>query len=156
MKGKRGQAAMEFLMTHGWAFLGLTTILATLIFFGVHDIKRIAPDHCTFLSGLSCLDTRVVDSGNASFPSTLELVMRNELGFDIYNISMTIDGTCTSSTDTSGEIPPTTLLNSEQGLFSFGCPNISQFDIEERVSIDFINLDTDIAHHKVGYITLRQ
>ena len=35
MHNKRGQAAMEFLMTYGWAILAAITAIGVLAYFGV-------------------------------------------------------------------------------------------------------------------------
>ena len=53
---KRGQAAMEFLMTYGWAILVVLIAIAALAFFGVLNPGRFLPSSCTITPGISCED----------------------------------------------------------------------------------------------------
>jgi len=58
--GKRGQAAIEFLMTYGWALLVVLVSVSALSFFGVLDSGKFLPDSCHLGPGLACKDFRVV------------------------------------------------------------------------------------------------
>ncbi|MFQ5474553.1 MAG: hypothetical protein ACE5DM_01825 [Candidatus Nanoarchaeia archaeon] len=153
---KRAQFSMEFMQQWGFALLALIAILGVLVYFGVQDVQRVVPDRCIFLNGFNCLDVLVVDSGNSTFPSTIQIIVRNEIGFDISSISIRINGTCDSSMNTTGEIAPTALLNKEDGLFGFACFNLSGVDINENIRFEFTNSATNVAHTKVGYIRLKQ
>ena len=44
----KGQAALEFLTTYGWAFLVILVMIGGLSYFGVFDFKSKMPDSCTF------------------------------------------------------------------------------------------------------------
>lgn len=53
----KGQAAMEYLMTYGWAILVIVIVLAALWFLSGQFFK--APENCLFSQpGLSCGDTK--------------------------------------------------------------------------------------------------
>jgi hypothetical protein len=54
MDFKRGQAAMEYLMTYGWAILVIVIVLAALLYLGIFNIAGKTPDTCTFQIGLQC------------------------------------------------------------------------------------------------------
>jgi hypothetical protein len=54
MLTKRGQAAMEYLMTYGWAILVIVIVLAALLYLGVFNIANKMPDVCTPQVGLQC------------------------------------------------------------------------------------------------------
>ena len=45
---RKGQAALEFLTTYGWAFLVILVMIGGLSYFGVFDFKSKLPDSCTF------------------------------------------------------------------------------------------------------------
>jgi hypothetical protein len=48
---KRGQAAMEFLMTYGWAILVVLIAIGALAYFGVLSPEEILPEKCLVASG---------------------------------------------------------------------------------------------------------
>ena len=43
---KRGQAALEFLSTYGFAFLIILVMIGALAYFGVLDPTRFLPNRC--------------------------------------------------------------------------------------------------------------
>ncbi|MFH0818177.1 MAG: hypothetical protein V1909_06125, partial [Candidatus Micrarchaeota archaeon] len=49
---KRGQAAMEYLMTYGWAILVIVIVLAALLYLGIFNVKP--PEVCTMPAGMTC------------------------------------------------------------------------------------------------------
>ena len=59
--GKRSQAAMEFLMTYGWAILVALAAIVALAYFGVVNPAKFFPESCTLPSttGMACLDFKI-------------------------------------------------------------------------------------------------
>ncbi len=53
-KGKKAQAALEFLMTYGWAILIVLITIGALAYFGVLNPTILLPEKCTFQAGLQC------------------------------------------------------------------------------------------------------
>lgn len=71
-------AAMEFLMTYGWAITVVVIAISALAYFGVLDpSKFLAPNQCTLPTGLSCMDSRVYVQGAFN---RLEINLKNNLG----------------------------------------------------------------------------
>ena len=50
---RKGQAALEYLMTYGWAILAVVVVLAVLWYLGIFTPK--APEMCVFDSPFSCI-----------------------------------------------------------------------------------------------------
>ncbi|MBI2176418.1 hypothetical protein HYU40_03680 [Candidatus Woesearchaeota archaeon] len=73
---KKGQAAMEFLMTYGWAILVVLVVIGALAYFGVLSPSTLLPEKCTFPVSLSCTDHSV--SGTA-----ITLILQNGAGRDM-------------------------------------------------------------------------
>ncbi len=48
---KKGQAAMEFLMTYGWAILVVLIAIGALAYFGVLSPEKFLPEKCVISSG---------------------------------------------------------------------------------------------------------
>ena len=86
MKLKNAQAAMEFLMTYGWAILVVIITIAALGYFGVVNPGKFLPKTCTFVPGLAC-NGFVVDEYFTT------IVLQNSLGKDITITKVNITGT---------------------------------------------------------------
>lgn len=54
---RRAQAAMEFLMTYGWAILVVLIVIAALAYFGVLNPGRFQGDQCTVPAPFGCTDS---------------------------------------------------------------------------------------------------
>ena len=80
---KKAQAAMEFLMTYGWAVLVVLSTIGALAYFGVLSPSKYLPETCLFSQGISCLDYKVTSSN-------IEMYLMNGYGqdIDVYNISV--------------------------------------------------------------------
>ncbi|MBU0536711.1 MAG: hypothetical protein KKE20_07120 [Nanoarchaeota archaeon] len=60
MAKKRSQAAMEFLLTYGWAIIVVLVVIGALGYFGVLDPTMLLPEKCTIEMGpLTCNDVVV-------------------------------------------------------------------------------------------------
>ena len=59
MKNKKSQAALEFLMTYGWAILVVLVVIGTLAYFGVLNPAKLLPEKCTMQMGFYCRDHHI-------------------------------------------------------------------------------------------------
>jgi len=76
---RRGQAALEFMMTYGWALLLVITLVAGLAYIMPHP-KSLTANKCIFGSAIPCLGAQLNSS-------ELTVVLRNGLGQSVYNFS---------------------------------------------------------------------
>lgn len=53
---KRAQAALEFLMTYGWAILVVLAAIGALAYFGVLNPANFLPAKCVASPGITCVD----------------------------------------------------------------------------------------------------
>jgi hypothetical protein len=60
-KMKKAQAAMEFLMTYGWAILVVLVVIGALAYFGILKPETSLPDRCELQQGFYCQDFRITD-----------------------------------------------------------------------------------------------
>ena len=59
MAFRKAQAAMEFLMTYGWALLVVLIVIGVLTYSGFANISNLLPEKCTFSISVNCLDHSV-------------------------------------------------------------------------------------------------
>ncbi len=83
---KKAQAAMEFLMTYGWAILVVLVVIGALAYFGVLSPSALLPEKCFLPIGLQC-DEHLVKGGAQGFVS---FDLRNGIGNNIRIVSMKV------------------------------------------------------------------
>jgi hypothetical protein len=92
---KKGQAAMEFIMTYGWAILVVLAAIGALAYFGVLNPSRVLPSSCTIAPGIGCDDFKVGTD-------TVQLVLRNGMGDDLSAVTVATAG-CTADSNANGD-----------------------------------------------------
>jgi len=145
---KRAQAAMEFLMTYGWAILVVLIAIGALAYFGVLDPGKFLPNRCSLPAGIACLDYLVEDfgPGNGEVSATL----KNSLGYDTATVILTASG-CTSASPTQP-----TFRNGEQRTFTAsGCTVTSGQKYSGQINVTYTNADTGLTHKMQGSIIVR-
>ena len=91
----KAQAAMEFLMTYGWAILIAIAAIGALAYFGVLSPTEMLPERCKLPSGIACLDFKY--DGAA-----IGMVIMNSAGFDMTNVSVSVAGAGCNTTNSEG------------------------------------------------------
>ena len=77
MATKRGQAALEFLSTYGFAFLIILVMIGALSYFGILTPQKFLPGRCLISNEFSCPDRQIT----RTVPGvTLDLQLVNNLG----------------------------------------------------------------------------
>ena len=84
MKSFKGQAALEFMMTYGWAILVVLAAIGALSYFGILNPAKFTPDTCLASSGFACPGKPIVASGavGASDASVIFSIV-NGLGYKV-------------------------------------------------------------------------
>ena len=136
---KKGQAAMEFMMTYGWSILVALLTIGALVYFGVLNPAKWLPESCN-VQGFYCVDFKVSTT-------KVELFMQNNIGDDISSISIIVDGCGTGS-----NIP--SWLMGQEKLVAVTCnPNlISGAKFKQAINVTYTTSISAITHKKVGEI----
>ncbi|MEM4389595.1 MAG: hypothetical protein QXG98_02950 [Candidatus Micrarchaeia archaeon] len=115
---RKGQAAMEYLMTYGWAILVIVIVLAALLYLGVFNIAGRTPEICTLPIGLQCPSFKLDTAGllNVSItnghPKTIIVSLARCTSDATFNAS-----DWNSYTD----IPDVTIPSADSRFVSFNC-----------------------------------
>tara|TARA_Y100000310_G_C20504272_1_gene725615 strand:+ start:316 stop:789 length:474 start_codon:yes stop_codon:yes gene_type:complete len=83
---RKGQAAMEFLMTYGWAILAAAIAIVVLAYFGVFSPEKYVSNVCTVNAPFDCEEYSITSGG------VIQLTIRNGGGNVIDVTSIVIDG----------------------------------------------------------------
>ncbi|MFH1307526.1 MAG: hypothetical protein ABIH72_01610 [archaeon] len=95
---KKGQAAMEFLMTYGWAILAAIVVIAVLAWFGVFNLGNLAPSACVISAPFSCEEYGITET------SGIQLVVRNGYGNTVDIASIDVMGCGSEDNSAAGWI----------------------------------------------------
>ena len=140
---KKSQAALEFIMTYGWAILVVLVAIGALAYFGVLSPDKFLPARCTLQAGLACTDHKVT-------ATTLDVVFRNSYGYDI-TVTDVKAQQCTAQTGLSNSVS-----NGATKQYTFVCVNSGskyngQVNISYTTPADYGSLN----HSNQGQITTK-
>ncbi len=96
---KRGQAAMEFLMTYGWAILAVIVVIGVLVAYGFFNPSRLTQE--TYALNAPFNVRAAVVTGGAAGSANVQLDIINGAGEDITLQGISISG-CGNSDPSSG------------------------------------------------------
>ncbi len=117
LKKGKAQAAMEFLMTYGWAILVVLIVIGALAYFGVLNPQRLLPERCIFQTGINCRDHLASLTAFGGNPG-IQLRILNGLGRDIRitngSIATGAQGNPVLSCNTTSDFS-VTIKNGEEG-----------------------------------------
>lgn len=113
-KAKCGQAAIEFLITYGWAFLAVLVALGAFSYLGLLSPSAFLPEKCEIIAGFSCTDFQLT-----SRLLTLELV--NSLGEQAILESVALYDTQDPTTPLCLSSTPLSFMNGEKKTVGIPC-----------------------------------
>ena len=140
---KRGQAALEFLMTYGWAILVVLAAIAALAYFGVLSPEKLLPTKCLLETGFTCVSSKIE-------PTQAIIVLNNGIGKTIEITGIDIAG-CADNT-----LNATMLSGNEQTFTITGCDNGVVRDVfRGEIEIDYTESRTGITKKAYGDIATK-
>ncbi|MBS3101269.1 hypothetical protein J4204_03980 [Candidatus Woesearchaeota archaeon] len=144
---RKSQAALEFLMTYGWAILVVLVAIGALAYFGVLSPDKFLPAKCTLQAGIACLDHKATATG-------VTVRITNSLGFDIDTVSVRA-GDCGDYPITVGSTGQATLANGASFTYVIPCSLLGVTKYNKQVNVSYRVTETTITHNNVGQITTR-
>ena len=141
---RSSQAALEFIMTYGWAILVVLVAIGALAYFGVLSPDKFLPNKCTLQAGLACIDHKATGSN-------VQVVIQNSLGDDITNISVST-GSCGNYPGTGGSTGTAALANSEQATYTIPC-TLTGSKYNAQLNVSYHITRTGLSHNGIGQIT---
>jgi hypothetical protein len=158
-KMKKAQAAMEFLMTYGWAILVALVVIGAIAYFGVLNQAKFLPGKCSISDGFSCAEYKL-DSGEVSGTKQVKIYLQNNMGVDADVVLVEIEDeegvSCTSS-DNSNDLTSGGMANGVKSgaiVFDGGCiPASSSFT--GKIIVTYEKVEGDEFHTATGTISGR-
>ena len=139
---KKSQAAMEFLMTYGWAILVVLAAIAALAYFGVLSPEKFLPEKCLMETGFTCISSKIE-------PSQSTIVFQNGYGRTVIIDRVDI-GTCSKTFNQ-------TLTSEDQSTFVLtGCNNgVTKETFKGEIIIKYTERNTNLSKTAYGTINTK-
>jgi hypothetical protein len=148
---KKGQAAMEFLMTYGWAILVVLAAIGALAYFGVLSPKL--PNQCVMASGFGCPESKIMND-------TVKLNLVNSIGYDLTGATITLAGqapnTGCDDTITLADAPYSIEPfnnGASTGVINFTCSPLVSGKYKGTVTVVYTKAGESISHTATGTIS---
>ena len=138
---RSGQAALEFLITYGWAILAVLVAIGAITYF-TDGFGAWAPDLCTVDPPFACVEAKAQSDG------TILLGIQNSVE-DVgdVNLTLTCDDGSTSAYVASERILVNGRLNGT--LVHLACPPVSG-RFKGRIDISYRAADESVWHTATG------
>jgi hypothetical protein len=151
---RKGQAAMEFLMTYGWAILVVLAAIGALAYFGVLSPDKFLPDKCTANPPFACTEYKL-NSTSVYFK------LQNSAGTDVNVSAITLScdgGTNNVAASTGANV---IILNGNAAPMTWngpiaGCNALSTGNkFKATYDITYIKSGESVSHTGSGSIQVR-
>jgi hypothetical protein len=148
MINKRGQAAMEFLMTYGWALLVVLVAIGALAFFGVLNPGQFLPSTCTITPGIGCTDFKV-DLANTE----IILVLQNGIGDSLTDVTVSADYDGAAGADCDSGSAVAFSDGAEVTFTLTSCASMGAVGDKIRADLNFEYVSSGgLGHNKTGLL----
>ncbi len=158
MKNKKAQAAMEFLMTYGWAILVVLIAIGALVYFGALSPEKNISDRCILSAPLSCSKMGDYIAYSRSAPSNVEIIITNGAGSSINIINAILEE---SDDEPCTQVDPVSSVRSgERAAFKFLCNDLSDITpkgtkFQGRIKIEYTTQGSTYTQVSNGVIGIK-
>lgn len=137
---KRGQSALEYLVTYGWAILAIVIIAGVLWATGVFNPEKYSSQKaCGGFTSVICQDFKVNTSG------ALTIVLNNAQGNRITSVA--VGGTACNPAAVAANQNTTCTVNG----FITGQSSGTSFD-QTSVALSYVDSKSGISHNDTGFV----
>jgi hypothetical protein len=140
----KGQAALEFLMTYGWAILVVLVVIGALAYFGVLNPSMLMPEKCTLQTGFSCKAHRVDATTNS-----ISMIIQNGIGKEIIITGMNITAPIMTGYCEYNNTGRTSLGTGRELQVTLNCSSdvpLSQSKTRFDITMKYYNVDSSAAY----------
>ena len=143
---KKGQVAMEFLMTYGWAILVVLVAIGALAYFGVLSPGKFLPESCTIAPGYSCDDFKVSADGSAT------VIIKNGAKATLTSVGASIGAVAGSCTPTTIAVGSSTTCTWVAAALT---PGTAGDRFKDTISLAYTESGSTISHSKTGDLIVK-
>ncbi|MFA5856015.1 MAG: hypothetical protein WC867_01555 [Candidatus Pacearchaeota archaeon] len=127
-RNKKGQAAMEFLMTYGWAILAAVIAIGVLAYFGVFNPSKWMPTACVLNNPFGCESYVVNTTG-------VHMMITNGQGEALIVNSVAVTGCTTNDNSGAGWTLPAS--GTPQSVYLTGCSTTAGSKFKGDITVSY-------------------
>ncbi len=144
--GMKGQSALEYLVTYGWAILAIVIIAVLLFYFGIFNPSTwvSSENRLTGMSGFSTTDVKITTT-------TIQIQLANEKGNRVNVTNITYKGTGSIAPATGVTIGPGSSASVNITAVSPG--QAGDAVNGEQVTLTYTDMATGISHTLTGALS---
>ncbi len=143
---RRGQAALEFLSTYGWALVVVLVAVGALAYFGVFNPNKWAPNSFSMSDGFAISQFKV-DEGSFQF------ALHNSMGTAVSILGYTVTGDCeTSRTYGEGAVPYLD-NNDDAWIIIPACKGAPGSRFKAELKLTYQKSDETVTHDTTGSVS---
>ncbi len=154
---RKGQAAMEFLMTYGWAILAAIIAIGVLAYFGVFSPGRLVAGAATANAPFGINAYNVLSTGTTDGTVTLEMIQNS--GDTLQNVVIIITGTGAMSSITCTDAAIVSWNSGTEQTRTIDCtdggagdPMTSGETFSGNIAITYNKLGSTVAQQTTGSV----
>ena len=150
MRKYKGQSAMEYLMTYGWAIIIVIIVAAALYALGVFNPSSYTQ---TAVSGFTEIGKPAAGSWQYKANGTFTVKLVNQLSYPINLTAVTVQTTggqsCSSVQVNGGNVGASTIANGGDMTVTANCPSSSAgASFSVKVDLTYTNVDQGLSGFK--------
>ena len=143
MMPRKAQAALEFIMTYGWAVLVVMVAIGTLAYFGILNPDKLLPSKCFLPKGFACVDYTA-----RSTDGTIDIMIKNGFSSDLTDLIIVATDCLPTSVSFFGK--------NDQQLFSIaGCTFVQDQKYFGDLNLTYVDSLSGINHTSYGVLHIR-
>ena len=151
MNSRKGQAALDFLMTYGWAIALVVIIAAVLFALGIFDVSNFTGSRAAGFSGVA------VKGWNMNSAGTMTMKFSNQVGTQIRidGVSIQVGQNITTLSGLPGTMntgEESAVISTTAGAFGVQTPGTGY---TAKVNINYTDTNANFAYTTSGTLTGR-
>jgi hypothetical protein len=150
-KGKKGQAALEFLMTYAWAVLIFLIAFAVILYYDPFNLKTRLPEQVMFPPPLLVLDYGTGTGGIIKIK--LKNNLEEALSISLNPIKADYHGTKECS-NVTGSVNQSLISQTDDFMVTFNCSLAAGKRIDSYIGFKMNNTGNNVTHTMTGYVVL--
>lgn len=148
--GKKGQAALEYLVTYGWAILAIVIVAAILWYFGIFNPSKYAGSKQS--GGFATVSVIDYTTTAATGTALVNMTFGNAAGSTLNSIDVRVKGPAAGALWVSTFCVPSTAVAGNSQFNCYHSNNTFASGDQLSVMVNYTSALSNLAHSEIGFV----